>query len=46
VRRLPETLIYDPKGLLAFQAKGSMNWANPALPAQIENAKAGVEEIH
>ena len=46
IRRLPETLVYDPSGLLAFQAKGSMNWTSPRLRAQIETAKAGVEEIH
>jgi hypothetical protein len=46
VRRLPETLIYDPAGLLAFQAKGPMNWSSARLKAQIEQYKSGVEEIH
>jgi hypothetical protein len=46
VRRLPETLIYDPAGLLAHQAKGPMNWSGPRLVAQIEQFKSGVEEIH
>lgn len=46
VRRLPETLIYDPAGLLAFQAKGPMNWRGTRLQAQLERARAGVEEIH
>lgn len=46
VRRLPETLIYDPAGLMAHQARGRMNWSDPRLAATIERAKAGVEEIH
>jgi hypothetical protein len=46
VRRLPETLIYDPAGLLAHQAKGPMSWSGPRLTAQIERFKKGVEEIH
>jgi hypothetical protein len=46
VRRLPETLIYDPNGLLAHQAKGPMSWSRTRLAAQIEEYKAGVEEIH
>jgi len=46
VRRLPETLIYDPVGLLAHQARGPMNWSGARLTAQIEQIKSGVEEIH
>jgi hypothetical protein len=46
VRRLPETLIYDPAGLLAHQARGPMSWTGPRLKAQIEQFKGGVEEIH
>jgi hypothetical protein len=46
VRRLPETLIYDPAGLLAHQARGPMSWTGPRLKAQIEQYKGGVEEIH
>ncbi len=46
VRRLPETLIYDPAGLMAHQARGPMSWSGPRLAATIERAKAGVEEIH
>jgi hypothetical protein len=46
VRRLPETLIYDPTGLLAYQAKGPAVWTASSLGAQIQKAKAGVEEIH
>jgi hypothetical protein len=46
VRRLPETLIYDPSGLLAHQAKGPMSWSGARLSAQIEQIKSGVEEIH
>ena len=45
VRRLPETLIYDPAGLLAHQARGPMRW-DSRLKAQIEQVKGGVEEIH
>jgi hypothetical protein len=45
VRRLPETLIYDPQGVLAFQAKGPMDWSGPAIEARITTAKSGVEEI-
>ena len=46
VRRLPETLIYDPAGLLAHQARGPMSWSGARLSAQIEQIKSGVEEIH
>jgi hypothetical protein len=46
VRRLPETLIYDPAGIMAHQARGPMNWSDPRLKAQIEQIKGGVEEIH
>ena len=46
VRRLPESLIYDPFGLLAFQAKGSMSWSDRSLMPKIDRAKGGVEEIH
>lgn len=46
VRRLPETLIYDPTGLLAYQAKGPAVWTASSIGAQIQKAKAGVEEIH
>ena len=46
VRRLPETLIYDPFGLLAHQARGPMSWSGARLTAQIEQINSGVEEIH
>jgi len=46
VRRLPETLIYDPAGLLAHQARGPMSWSGARLTAQIEQIKSGVDEIH
>ena len=46
IRRLPETLVYDPAGLLAYQAKGAASWAPGGVPAQVERAKGGVEEIH
>ena len=45
VRRLPETLIYDPAGVLAHQARGPMSWSGSALTGRIERAKAGVDEI-
>ena len=45
VRRWPETLIYDPRGLLAYQAKGPVNWSSPDLRATIEHARSGVTEI-
>jgi hypothetical protein len=45
VRRIPETLIYDPAGVLAHQARGPMDWSGSALTARIERAKAGVDEI-
>ncbi len=45
VRRLPETLIYDPEGIMANQARGPMSWG-PQLKGQIEQIKGGVEEIH
>ena len=45
VRRLPETLIYDPAGIMAHQARGPMSW-DARLKAQIERIKGGVEEIH
>ena len=46
VRRLPETLIYDPAGFLAHQARGPISWTNSGIGAQIHRAGAGVEEIH
>ena len=46
VRRLPETLIYDPAGLMAHQARGPMSWSDSRLAATIERTKSGVEEIH
>ena len=45
VQRWPETLIYDPRGLLAYQAKGPVNWSSPDLMATIDHARAGVREI-
>ncbi len=44
VRRLPETLIYDSDGRLAYQARGRTDWG-AGMAARIETAKAGVEEI-
>jgi hypothetical protein len=46
VRRSPETLVFDPAGFLAYQAKGAATWTGSSMRAQIERAKAGVDEIH
>ena len=46
VRRIPETLVFDPAGFLAHQARGSVNWTSPSIMAQINRAKSGVDEIH
>ena len=45
VRRLPETLVYDPSGLLAFQARGANDWSVAAMKARVDRARAGVDEI-
>jgi len=45
VRRLPETLVYDPAGRLAFQARGPMSWTDPALPGRLAEFARGVDEI-
>lgn len=44
VRRVPETLFYDPEGHLAHQARGPMKWGDPELHAAIEEFKHGVGE--
>jgi hypothetical protein len=46
VRRIPETLVFDPKGFLAYQARGPVSWRGSTITAQIERAKRGVDEIH
>ncbi len=46
VRRIPETLIFDPAGFLAHQARGPVNWNSPSIMAQIKRAEGGVDEIH
>lgn len=46
VRRIPETLVFDPAGFLAYQARGAAPWVGPSMAAQVERAKAGVDEIH
>jgi hypothetical protein len=46
VRRLPETLIYDPAGFLAHQARGPISWTASGVGAHIRRAAAGVDEIH
>jgi hypothetical protein len=45
VRRWPETLVYDPSGRLAYQAKGPTAWG-PGMDAQVARARAGVDELH
>lgn len=44
VRRIPETLIYDPEGRLAHQAQGPMNWSDPAVRSTVEHYKHGAGE--
>ena len=44
VRRNPETLIYDPEGHLAHQARGPMNWSDPQVHATVEGIKHGAGE--
>ncbi len=44
VRRIPETLVYDPEGHLAHQARGTMNWSDPGVRARIEAIKRGAGE--
>lgn len=46
VRRIPETLVYDPNGRLAWQARGSAPWRSPQLLADIQRYKHGVDEVH
>ena len=46
IRRLPETVIYDPEGFLAHQARGPISWTSSGVGAHIHRAKAGVQEIH
>lgn len=45
VRRMPETLIYDPGGRLAHQTRGPADWSGPSLRMMVEKAKKGVPEI-
>jgi hypothetical protein len=44
VRRIPETLVYDPEGRLAHQARGPMDWSDPQVRAAIEGFKHGTGE--
>jgi hypothetical protein len=44
VRRSPETLIYDPEGRLAHQARGPMDWMDPQVRARIASFKLGAGE--
>jgi len=46
VRRIPETLVFDPAGFMAYQARGAVNWSSPSMMAQINRARGGVDEIH
>lgn len=41
IRRSPETLIYDPEGHLAHQARGTMDWSDPQVQAAIRGFKHG-----
>jgi hypothetical protein len=45
VRRFPETLVYDPGGRLAYQARGPMAWQDPTLPRRLAEFAKGVDEI-
>jgi hypothetical protein len=45
VQRWPETLVYDPRGLLVHQARGPADWLSPGFEAEIARARAGVAEI-
>lgn len=46
IRRIPETLFYDPFGKLARQAYGTMAWQAEELLPEIARFKRGVREIH
>lgn len=46
VRRMPETLIYDPDGHLVHQARGPMAWNDPRLHAGIAQFKEGGDGEH
>jgi hypothetical protein len=41
VRRMPETLIYDPEGHLAQQTRGPVDWSHAGLRAEIDGMKGG-----
>ena len=43
VRRTPETLVYDPDGRLALQARRSLDWGSPGQRNAIEESKKGVD---
>ncbi len=45
VRRYPETLIYDPAGRLAHQARGPAGWSEVEFRALLERAGAGLGEV-
>lgn len=46
VRRIPETLFYDPEGHLVHQARGAMDWSDPRLREAIAGFKAGGAHQH
>jgi len=46
IRRIPETVVFDPAGFLAHQARGPVVWSGSTIKAQIKRAKGGVDEIH
>ena len=46
VRRIPETLVYDPDGRLAWQARGPAPWRSSQLRSEMQRYKQGVDEVH
>ncbi len=44
VRGTPESLIYDPDGQLAHQARGPLDWSDPGVRSAIEHFKHGAGE--
>jgi len=46
VRRYPETLIYNPDGILAFQTRGPAHWTGEKFRTMIEKARSGAGDVH
>lgn len=44
VQRIPETIIYDPSGRLAHQARGPMDWSAPMVCQQVLALKDGARD--